>query len=128
MAQPQRKESTGEEQKSFSHRPVDSARHGNVEIALWRNEGGNGEFYSASTPTIRYKEATNRRRVATSAVMIFWIWPKRCARRRPSFVTCRKTGRKRNPAKSQRSQWGADQERSPLLLCRSGDTVLGWQK
>jgi hypothetical protein len=36
--------------------PVDTARHGNVEIALWRNSSAKGEFFSASEPTIRYKD------------------------------------------------------------------------
>jgi hypothetical protein len=54
MAQAQRKDD--EAQTSFSNRPVDTARHGNVEIAIWRNEGTKGEFYSASIPTIRYKD------------------------------------------------------------------------
>jgi len=57
MAQAQRKEE-GDQQTTFANRPVDTARHGNVEIAIWRNEGTNGEFFSASTPTIRYKEGT----------------------------------------------------------------------
>jgi len=46
----------GEGDKSFANRPADTARHGNVEIAIWRNEGTKGEFYSASAPTIRYKD------------------------------------------------------------------------
>ena len=54
MAQPQRKDE--EEQKPFATRPADTVRHGNVEIAIWRNEGAKGEFYSASSPTIRYKD------------------------------------------------------------------------
>jgi hypothetical protein len=54
MAQPQRKD---ESETSFANRPVDTARHGNVEIAIWRNEGSNGDFYSASVPTIRYKDS-----------------------------------------------------------------------
>jgi hypothetical protein len=54
MAQTQRKQD--EEQKPFANRPVDTARHGNVEIAIWRNQGEKGEFFSASTPTIRYRD------------------------------------------------------------------------
>ncbi len=54
MAQAQRQDN--EDQKSFANRPVDTARHGNVEIAIWRNEGTKGDFYSASAPTIRYKD------------------------------------------------------------------------
>jgi len=37
-------------------RPESTVRVGNVEIAVWRNNGSNGEFYSASAPQIRYKE------------------------------------------------------------------------
>ena len=55
MAQAQLKDETTE-QPGFSNRPVDTARHGNVEIAIWRNDGSNGEFFSASAPTIRYKD------------------------------------------------------------------------
>jgi hypothetical protein len=56
MGQPQRKEDSATPHESFANRPVETARHGNVEIAIWRNEGGSGDFYSASAPTIRYKE------------------------------------------------------------------------
>jgi hypothetical protein len=55
MAQAQLKDETTEKQ-GFSNRPVDTARHGNVEIAIWPNEGERGKFYSASAPTIRYKD------------------------------------------------------------------------
>lgn len=34
----------------------DTARVGNIEIAIWKNHGSNGDFYNASTPTIRYKD------------------------------------------------------------------------
>jgi hypothetical protein len=51
-------------QRAFDHddscsparRPVDTVRHGNVEIAIWKNTGSNGDFFSASTPTIRYND------------------------------------------------------------------------
>ena len=57
MAQAQRADNENEQgQKSYSNRPVDTARHGNVEIAIWRNQGERGDFYSASTPTIRFKD------------------------------------------------------------------------
>lgn len=57
MAQAQRAEAQNDEQASGANRrPVDTARHGNVEIAIWRNTGEKGEFYSASAPTIRYKD------------------------------------------------------------------------
>jgi hypothetical protein len=37
-------------------RPEATARHGNVEIAIWRNPSAKGDFFSASEPTIRYKD------------------------------------------------------------------------
>jgi len=52
----QRADYENEESTSAARRPVASVRHGNVEIAIWRNQGEKGEFYSASTPAIRYKE------------------------------------------------------------------------
>jgi hypothetical protein len=36
--------------------PVDTAKVGSVEIAIWRNKGKNGDFHTASSPTIRYKD------------------------------------------------------------------------
>lgn len=42
--------------KSFANRPVDTVRVGNVDIPIWRNEGTKGEFFSAGSPTIRYKD------------------------------------------------------------------------
>jgi hypothetical protein len=56
MALAQRAEDQNEESQSAGRRPVDTARHGNVEIAIWRNTGAQGDFYSASSPTIRYKD------------------------------------------------------------------------
>lgn len=41
---------------SAARRPVDSARHGNVEIAIWKNPSAKGDFYSASAPVIRYND------------------------------------------------------------------------
>jgi hypothetical protein len=55
MAQAQRADNENEPE-SATRRPVDTARHGNVEIAIWRNASSKGDFYSASAPTIRYKE------------------------------------------------------------------------
>ena len=52
----QRAENANEEAQSSGRRPEFAVRHGNVEIAIWRNTGARGEFYSASSPTIRYKE------------------------------------------------------------------------
>ena len=45
-----------EQQGSLTRRPVDTARVGNVEIAIWRNTGANGFFHTASAPVIRYKD------------------------------------------------------------------------
>jgi hypothetical protein len=52
----QRADDVNEESQSSARRPVDTVRHGNVELAIWRNTGAKGDFYSASSPTIRYKE------------------------------------------------------------------------
>jgi hypothetical protein len=56
MAQSNAQRTDEPEQESTGRRPVDTAKHGNVEIAIWRNAGSGGDFYSASTPTIRYKD------------------------------------------------------------------------
>jgi hypothetical protein len=40
-----------------ARRPEATAKVGNVEIAIWRNQGNSGEFYTASAPTLRYKDA-----------------------------------------------------------------------
>lgn len=55
MAQAQRADNENEAE-SATRRPVDTARHGNVEIAIWRNASAKGDFFSASTPSIRYKD------------------------------------------------------------------------
>jgi len=48
---------SGEGATNPKKRPVDTVRVGNVEIPIWRNEGGStGEFFTASSPTIRYKD------------------------------------------------------------------------
>jgi len=41
---------------SPGRRPEATAKHGNVEIAIWRNQGTKGDFYTASSPTFRYKD------------------------------------------------------------------------
>ena len=56
MAQNNAAVAANDEESSATRRPVDTARHGNVEIAIWRNSGAKGDFYSASAPTIRYKD------------------------------------------------------------------------
>jgi hypothetical protein len=48
----QRSEST----ETAARRPVDTAKVGSVEIAIWRNQGTNGDFFTASAPVIRYKD------------------------------------------------------------------------
>lgn len=46
----------GEAQQHSARRPEYTAKVGNVEIPVWKNQGTSGEFYSASQPTIRYKD------------------------------------------------------------------------
>jgi hypothetical protein len=55
MSQAQRADNENQSE-STTRRPIDTARHGNVEIAIWRNPSSKGDFYSASSPTIRYKD------------------------------------------------------------------------
>jgi hypothetical protein len=45
----------GEQQQS-ARRPEYTAKVGNVEVAVWKNHGNTGDFYTASSPTIRYKD------------------------------------------------------------------------
>ena len=49
-------EESGEQQGSAARRPVDTVKVGNVEIPIWRNNGANGFFHTASSPSIRYKD------------------------------------------------------------------------
>ena len=49
MAQAQGAESATEEQ-SAPRRPELTIRHGNVEIAGWRNRGSKGDFFTTSPP------------------------------------------------------------------------------
>lgn len=51
----QRAES-GQPQDAAAKRPVDTAKVGSVEIAIWKNHGANGEFFTASSPVLRYKD------------------------------------------------------------------------
>ena len=44
------------EQPSSARRPEYTAKVGNVEVAVWKNHGQNGDFYTASSPVIRYKD------------------------------------------------------------------------
>jgi hypothetical protein len=48
----------GGEQRS-ARRPEYTAKVGNVEIAVWKNQGANGDFFTASPPVIRYKDGTS---------------------------------------------------------------------
>jgi hypothetical protein len=56
MPQAQCADDENEAESARSRRQVDTARYGNVEIAIWRNASAKGDFFSASTPTIRYKD------------------------------------------------------------------------
>ncbi len=48
-----------DDQQNTARRPEHTAKVGNVEIAVWKNKGINGEFYTASSPVIRYKDSTS---------------------------------------------------------------------
>jgi hypothetical protein len=56
MAQSQAQRSESEEAPSAGRKPEATAKVGPVEIAIWRNKGSSGEFYTASPPVIRYKD------------------------------------------------------------------------
>jgi hypothetical protein len=58
MRQAQSAAAVNDDQKSsFSkNKPVAEVRHGNVKIAIWENDGTSGKFYTASAPTISYKD------------------------------------------------------------------------
>jgi hypothetical protein len=43
-------------ESAATRRPIDTAKVGNVEIAIWKNHGQGGDFYTASSPTIRYRD------------------------------------------------------------------------
>ena len=53
MAQAQRADEGEGQQQHSGRRPEYTAKVGPVEIAVWKNTGKNGEFYTASAPTIR---------------------------------------------------------------------------
>ncbi len=48
----------GEEGQRSARRPEYTSKVGNVEIAVWKNQGANGDFYTASSPVIRYKDGS----------------------------------------------------------------------
>jgi hypothetical protein len=52
----QRAETQADEASPATRRPVESVRHGNVEIAIWKNSSSRGDFFSASAPAIRYND------------------------------------------------------------------------
>jgi hypothetical protein len=56
MGQAQRADEGEAQQQHSGRRPEHTARVGNVEIAVWKNTGKNGDFYTASAPTIRYQD------------------------------------------------------------------------
>lgn len=56
MAQAQAANQDEGDHSRASRRPEYTAKVGNVEIAVWKNQGQNGDFYTASSPTIRYKD------------------------------------------------------------------------
>lgn len=47
---------TSDDEQRSNRRPKATVRHGNVEIAIWENQGSGGTFYTASTPKIQYKD------------------------------------------------------------------------
>jgi hypothetical protein len=55
MGQAQRADEN-EGQQGSARRPEYTAKVSNVEIAIWKNQGANGEFYTTSPPVIRYKD------------------------------------------------------------------------
>jgi hypothetical protein len=56
MGQSNAQRSEPEASQGGARRPEHTARVGNVEIAVWKNQGSSGEFFTASSPTIRYKD------------------------------------------------------------------------
>jgi hypothetical protein len=45
-----------EEPASSARRPEATAKVGSVEIAIWKNHNDKGDFYTASSPIMRYKD------------------------------------------------------------------------
>jgi len=60
MAQSNTARATNEETEEgappSARRPEHTVRVGNVEIAIWKNKAAGGEFFSASAPSLRYKD------------------------------------------------------------------------
>jgi hypothetical protein len=44
------------ESQGSARRPVDTAKVGNIEIAIWKNQSEKGDFYTASSPILHYKD------------------------------------------------------------------------
>jgi hypothetical protein len=57
-ANAQRADEANDQQRA-GRRPEHTAKVGNVEIAVWKNQGANGDSYTASSPVIRYKDGTS---------------------------------------------------------------------
>jgi hypothetical protein len=66
--------------KQTAQTPAYTARVGNVEIAIWRNQGANGEFYTASPPKIRYKDEKGEWKDSSSYGMLDLLALAECAR------------------------------------------------
>jgi hypothetical protein len=47
---------TVDQQESATRRPVETARVGNVEIPIWRNQGANGDFFTRRHPPSATKD------------------------------------------------------------------------
>jgi len=84
-----------EGQPSSARRPVHTSRVGNVEIAVWKNDGTAGEFYTASAPVIRYKDGEQWKDGKSMAPSTRSRCPKPPARRAPEFASCPRGGARR---------------------------------
>jgi hypothetical protein len=49
-------EQQNDEGQSHANKPVDEVRYGNVKIPIWRNSTANGDFYTAGSPQVSYKD------------------------------------------------------------------------
>jgi hypothetical protein len=56
MAQDNTARTETDDQQPSTRRPKDTVRHGNVEIAIWENQGSGGTFYTTSAPKLSYKD------------------------------------------------------------------------
>ena len=53
------------------NKPADEVRVGNVKIAIWRNTGSSGDFYTASSPQISYKDEQGNWKEGSSYSMVY---------------------------------------------------------